>query len=213
MIDTIATVLKETTKKNINDMFKELNKQMTPNELLLKGKKYKIFANPEEITNIRLEILYIRKVNRYLPRTGGEWDGEEGNSIWKPNKNEIPKKPPGNTKTWGEILEKYGIEGIKFKDGEPDFSVVSEGTVEIEDFTEDRNANFTQADEKLAEQWTKEGKDGKEWSPQDVKEYRKENNLSWHERSDKKTMDLVPQEIHGNIPHSGGISATKNKNS
>ncbi|MDE6978879.1 MAG: HNH endonuclease, partial [Helicobacter sp.] len=65
--------------------------------------------------------------------------------------------------------------------------------------------------EKLAEQWTIENKEGKEWSAQDVREYRKENNLTWHERSDMKTLDLVPQEIHGNVPHSGGISACKNK--
>lgn len=89
---------------------------------------------------------------------------------------------------------------------------MSEGTVEIDDFSTDRNSNFTQADEQLAEKWTEEGKDGKEWSPQDIKEYRKENNLSWHERSDMKTIDLVPQEVHGNVPHSGGISAVKNKN-
>jgi len=25
-----------------------------------------------------------------------------------------------------------------------------------------------------------------------------------------KTMDLVPQEVHGNVPHSGGISVAKN---
>ncbi|MGP1485379.1 MAG: HNH endonuclease [Campylobacter sp.] len=43
------------------------------------------------------------------------------------------------------------------------------------------------------------------------RKYRKENKLSWRERSDQKTMDLVSQGIHGNIPHSSGISEAKNQ--
>jgi len=214
MVEIATTVLKEAAKEKLTNIFiNEVNKNMTPNELLSKSEKNGIAGNNKEINSIKSEIEKFKLMNNFLPREGGEWNGEEGNSIWKPNRDEIPKRPPGNEKTWGEILDKYEIEGIEFKDGEPDFSPVSEGTVEIEDFTEDRNANFTQADEKLAEQWTKEGKDGKEWSAQDVKNYRKENNLTWHERSDMKTLDLVPQEIHGNIPHSGGISAIKQENS
>lgn len=211
MVEIATTVLKETAKEKAKDAFvNEVNKKISPSELLSKSEKNGISGNFEEIANIKEEVAKFEAMSRILPREGGKWDGEEGNSVWIPNRDEIPKRPPGNEKTWGEILDKYGIDGIEFKDGEPDFSTVSEGTVEINDFTEDRNANFTQADEKLAEKWTNEGKDGKEWTAQDVKNYRKENNLSWHERSDMKTMDLVPQEIHGNIPHSGGISAAKN---
>lgn len=146
---------------------------------------------------------------KMLPKENGEWSGEVGNSIWFPDRDYIPKRPPGNKKTWGKILDEYGIEGIRFKDGEPDFSTIAEANVEIGDFSTDRNANFTQADEKLAQKWSIENKEGKQWTPEDVAEYRKENKLSWHERSDMKTLDLVPQEIHGNIPHSGGISAKK----
>jgi len=29
------------------------------------------------------------------------------------------------------------------------------------------------------------------------------------ERSDMKSMDLVPQRVHANIPHTGGISKRK----
>lgn len=145
----------------------------------------------------------------FLPKSGGEWESEKGDSMWVPDGGYIPLKNNPEGKTWSEIKKEFGIEGIIFKDGEPDFSPISEGTVEIEDFTEDRNANFTQADEKLAEKWTSENKDGKSWSPAEVKAYRKEHKLSWHERSDQKTMDLVPSIIHGNIPHSGGISEAK----
>ena len=55
--------------------------------------------------------------------------------------------------TWGELKEKYGIDGISFKDGEPDFSEVMKDEVKIDNFTTERNKNFPQADEKLAEKW------------------------------------------------------------
>ena len=137
---------------------------------------------------------------------GGHWEGERGNSKWFPNRDEIPKNPLTNPDglTWGQILDKYGIDGIEFKNGEPDFSPVAKGTVEIDHFTDNRygkGGNFDQACEKLAEQ--------RGCTKEEVKAWMKENKYTWHERSDRKTMDKVPTEIHGNIRHSGGISEAK----
>lgn len=137
---------------------------------------------------------------------GGHWEGERGNSKWFPNRDEIPKNPLTNPDglTWGQILDKYGIDGIEFKNGEPDFSPVAKGTVEIDHFTDNRygkGGNFDQACEKLAEQ--------RGCTKEKVKAWMKENKYTWHERSDCKTMDKVPTEIHGNIRHSGGISEAK----
>ena len=134
---------------------------------------------------------------------GGHWEGERGNSKWFPNRDEIPKNPLTNPDglTWGQILDKYGIDGIEFKNGEPDFSPVAKGTVEIDHFTDNRygkGGNFDQACERLAEQ--------RGCTKEEVKAWMKENKYTWHERSDCKTMDKVPTEIHGNIRHSGGIS-------
>ncbi len=192
------------------DVLEKSADYLFPEEAVVKNIAKEIIANKDEIFDIKME-LQEYEIKTLLPENGGEWLREKGDSVWKPDPKEIPKKPPGNEKTWEEILEPYGKEGIEFIDEKPDFSPFAEGTVEIDDFTEDRYANFTQADEKLAQQWTIEGKNGKEWTPQDIKQYRKENNLTWHERSDMKTMDLVPQEIHGNVPHSGGISEKKNQ--
>lgn len=152
-----------------------------------------------------------------LPSTG-EWSGDLGDSKWEPNaeiKPDPDNKKGGNPDnlTWEEILDKYGIDGIEYKDGYPDFSSVSVGEVTVEPFTESRDKNFRQADEKLAEQWSQEGKDGKEWTARDVAEWRKENGYTWHEHQDCKTMQLVPKEIHNNTPHSGGISEIKKQNS
>lgn len=208
MYQAMISEIAKNKLENFKLSFDEINKKMSPSELLKSSESLGISGDKLEVEQIKQEINGLK--SGFLPKEGGEWCGKAGDSTWLPNEEEIPKRPLGNEKTWGEILKKYEVDGIEFKDGEPDFTPFSEGTVEIEDFTDDRNANFTQADEKLAEQWTAEGKDGKEWTAQDIKEYRKENQLSWHERSDMKTLDLTPQEVHGNVPHSGGISALKN---
>ncbi|MGJ0303587.1 HNH endonuclease [Aliarcobacter cryaerophilus] len=159
----------------------------------------------QNIVSVQDETIY-----KNIPQNGGAWSGQPGNSKWIPNKEDIPKQPYGNEKTWGEILKKHNIDGIVFKDGEPDFTPIAEGSVEIEDFTINRDDNFFQADQNLAQQWKQEVKNGKnDWTISDVREYRKEKKLTWHERSDMKSMDLVSQEVHGNIPHSGGISKKK----
>lgn len=149
-------------------------------------------------------------LNKFLPSSGGEWSGERGESTWKPNPDGIPKKDNPDNQTWEQILDKYGIDGIKYKDDYPDFSPVSEADIEIDDFSADRQKNFAQADEKLAAKWSEESQDGKDnWTAQDVRRYRQENGLTWHEHQDCKTMQLVPKEIHNNIPHEGGICVKK----
>ncbi|MCT8088772.1 HNH endonuclease [Acinetobacter bereziniae] len=149
----------------------------------------------------------------FLPREkdengnlNGSWAGEPGNSTWEPNREKIPdpmNKKSGNPDglTWGEILDKYEIEGVTFKDGEPDFSNVMKDEVKIDDFTIDRRVNFNKADTALAEKW--------DVSPREVADWRRENNYTWHECKDCKTMQLVPGEVHHNIPHEGGIAAKK----
>lgn len=137
---------------------------------------------------------------------GGCWDGLRGNSTWYPDRNEIPQNPKTNPDglTWGQILDKYGIKGITFNDGEPDFSEVSKGEVIIDNFSENRygkGGNFNQACEKLAEQ--------RGCTKEEVKAWMKENKYTWHEKSDCKTMQKVPTEVHGNVRHEGGISVIK----
>lgn len=141
-----------------------------------------------------------------LPRTGGEWSGEPGDSDWIPDSDVEPGDRNGTNpehKTWGQIKEEYGFESIPFNGGEPDFSEVSKGEVEIDDFTDDRDSNFAQADEKLAEQ--------RGGTPEEVEKWREEHKYTWHECKDCKTMQKVPSEVHGNIPHSGGVSEYKSQ--
>lgn len=140
---------------------------------------------------------------------GGNWTGERGNSNWIPDKSEIPKNPKTNPDglSWGEILDKYNIKFIPFKEGEADFSEVAKGEVKIDNFTENRygkGGNFEQATNKLAEKLG--------CTAEEVKAWMKENKHTWHECNDCTTMQKVPTEVHGNVRHSGGVSEFKSNN-
>lgn len=148
----------------------------------------------------------VKTDNYRLPRNGGEWSGEPGDSDWKPDEETIPGDRNGTNpddKSWKEIMDQYDFDTISFEDGRPDFSEVSKGEVEIDDFSDNRRKNFVQADEKLAEQ--------KGCQASEVRQWRTDNKYTWHEEADCKTMLKVPSEVHGNIPHDGGISEMKNQ--
>ena len=149
----------------------------------------------------------------------GHWEGERGNSKFIPNE---------NTETGLKAKEKlaeFGQDGIRFINGEPDFSKCSEATVTIDNMTENRSdyigvdgtklqGNFTQASIKCAEKWNEEARDGKsDWIARDVDNWRQEHNCTWHERCDTKTMDLISRDIHNTkdpvFSHSGGVSECK----
>ena len=184
--------------RDSNDLGQNLNKELSPLERLSKN---------DDILSDRELSKSVESYSKTLPRTGGEWTGEVGNSKWIPDKDYIPENRNYSNlegKTAGELFQKHGIDGIPFKNGEPDFSEISKGTVEIDIFSDCRygiGGNFDQADEKLALE--------RNCSKQEIKEWREGNQYTWHERSDCRTMDLVPRDIHNWLPHSGGISTYK----
>lgn len=143
---------------------------------------------------------------KQIPKEGterGEWDGERGESKFVPTDGKIK-----------DILDEYDMNGVTYEDGIPDFSDCSEATVQIDDMTENRYKNFRQCDEKCAEQWNKDGKEGKtDWTPRDVANWRAENGYTWHERNDMKTCDLVPTEINDYFGHLGGVSECRKRDS
>lgn len=126
----------------------------------------------------------------------GDWDGKIGDSKFYPN--DINAKAD---------LEKYDQSFIEYKGGNPDFCKVSEGTVEIDNMTSKRPLNFENADINCSELWNMINRDGRnDWSPREVKKWRQENKYSWHERIDRKTMDLIPRDIHTECKHFGGVA-------
>lgn len=161
----------------------------------------------------------IRSTYDRIPKSNGEWTGEKGNSRFVPDPNDIPPEKRGNTitnegnLTNKQIAEKYNVkieEGYLYEKGDLNLDDVSKGTVEIEGMSENRytkhgqEGNFEKADKKLAEQ--------RGCSPDEVAKWRAENNYTYHERQDCKTMQKVPNEIHGNLPHRGGVSVIKERN-
>lgn len=78
--------------------------------------------------------------------------------------------------------------------------------------TKARTINFTQADQKLAEQLnnspelaSKFGMTPGKIKVGDIADYREEYKLTWHELNDVKTIQLVPSEINGKFGHLGGV--------
>lgn len=142
----------------------------------------------------------------------GQWEGERGESKY------VPSDETEAGKAAKEKLAEYDMDGIEYTNAEPDFSECAEATVEIDNMTEHREnypdsegniqlGNFSQADAKCAEQWNATKRDGRtDWKPEDVRDWRRENNYSWHERCDTRTMDLVPYDIHSYFGHSGGCA-------
>lgn len=138
-----------------------------------------------------------------VPRTNGRWTGAKGNSKWIPDDEWIPEKHNQGERTWAEIKYEYGFDGIEYINGKPSFSKLARGRVDIDDFSEHRDANFTQADEMEA---LRRGCNKKE-----VERWRKEHKYSWHECENCKTMEKIPSIVHGNIFHVGGIAEKKKK--
>jgi hypothetical protein len=157
-------------------------------------------------------IVTLPVVNKNLPVNNGSWSdkGKPGNSIWQPLREHtpLPKNKAYNNPDelkWGEILDKYNIDGVPFTNKQPDFSQVSKGDVKIEGFSADRSKNFNKARRALAER--------KGCEPKDVGEWMKANGYVWHECEDMTTMQKLPHEVHANIPHSGGIAEFKRRSS
>ena len=158
------------------------------------------------------------EINSYnnIPQEGdrGSYDGKKGDSVFVPNENYEGGPPSG--KEVKEVLDKKEIEGIEYKNGEPDFSKIAEATVEIDEMSEYRygpDGNFSKADQALADKWNAEKHDERnDWTAREIKNYRLENNLVWHERQDCKHMDLVDRTIHGYFTHIGGVAVCKARN-
>ena len=149
----------------------------------------------------------------------GRYTGVRGESKFIPS----PRSAEGNIVI--KLLNHYGIDGINYRNAEPDFEPCAEAVVKISDMTdnrenytndlgEDKSGNFSQADVKLAEKWNLENRGGRNnWKGRDVLNYRKANNLTWHEKCDTKTMVLVRTEINHFFKHSGGCSECRKRDS
>jgi len=70
--------------------------------------------------------------------------------------------------------------------------------------TESDLGNYKQADIELARRLNV--------SPQEVRQYRKDNGMTWHECRDGVTVQMVPTKLHDSVKHYGGVSLMKEAN-
>jgi hypothetical protein len=97
-----------------------------------------------------------------------------------------------------------GSTGVRFRSGEPDFAPFALATVSVGGYRDDRYGSagtMNAADKALAQRLG--------LSEAEVRQWINENQYVWHERQDGVRIDLVCHDIHGNIPHSGGIAANR----
>lgn len=147
----------------------------------------------------------IRSAHTVLPDSNVSWQGERGNSICCLRRDAVIQYH-GRTVTGAELSRAYGKNGagisIPYKHGEPDFSAYADrrvGAVNVPNFSSSRQANFAAANTVLAEKLNL-------GSVSAATAWMRQQNLTWHECGDRKTMIAVPTPLHSAFRHTGGIS-------
>lgn len=195
MIHEVSKI-KEVSKQMNNNSF-DPDKRIESNQTLEK-KKCETYDPDKRIdyyTPLKKRIDLTPKENS----PHGYWAGERGKSPFSPDTD------TDDSRKARKCLEKFGQKDISFKDGYPDFSKVTYESVEIENMTDKIFENFKQADTACAKKWNEQLKDGRsDWKLSDVKKFRTDNNLTWHEHQNLKTCQLVDRSIHKVCRHAGG---------
>jgi hypothetical protein len=120
-----------------------------------------------------------------LPRAGGLWAGEAGDGLWFSSKTEVNQITDG--------------QGIQFKNGRPDFSPWSKGSIEFEP----GQLNGTDSDFGLV--YKAIAKEKNLPSAAAAENYLREAGLTPH-HVDNTTIQLIPTALHKNVPHIGSAS-------
>jgi hypothetical protein len=141
----------------------------------------------------------------HLPsEKNGSWvTGTQGNGRFVLNDNAVIRVKEGVYVTGKMIKEKYGFDGVSYKDNDPDFSPYAVSneivtTVPVDKMPTDRNKSYRLAEQYCAEKFG--------ISRKQVREYMEKNNLTWHETPDRKSIMPIPTEINAAYTHTGGIS-------
>ena len=121
-----------------------------------------------------------------LPESEGSWSGERGESVWNSTNADV------NSITHGE--------GITFKDGKPDFSKWSKGTITFDQgvLTGKNSVDFSVSYQAIM--------DAKGFTTkQQAAQWLKQEGLTLHHFSATE-IQLIPTALHANVPHVGAAS-------
>lgn len=165
-------------------------------------------------SNLIKDLVNQNVTKAHLP-SDGHWENSDeiGNSKFiiddtadvKWNKNGKHSCTGAELKKW--MQDNYAVSSVKYDHNEPDFSPFSDkkiGDVIVEKMGVSRtgeNGTFSYAEEIAAEKMN--------CSVPEVRQYMKDNELTWHECADRHTIMAVPTRINAAFKHSGGISVQK----
>jgi len=140
---------------------------------------------------------YADRLNQ-TPKDGsiGHWSGARGESDFILD---TPIELPDGTK----------ITQVTYRNAIPDFSPYRTAQVNIPQMNTSRASNFAQADEALAKYWSDIRYNDRLWTRADIKSYRQDNHLTWHEMSNMEAMQLVPFDVNDKFLHYGGVAECK----
>jgi hypothetical protein len=174
----------------------------------------------------------------HIPMRNGRWSdpSSPGNSVWFPDMGSIPQgsNDPYRPKTFRRLVLMnffkpvslkrisflkvalvkinmlrmiFGLAGVRFIKGEPQFWPFAITTLKLQEYLDTRyggQGTMPMADKILAQRL--------DITVNEIRQWINDNQYVWHERQDGKHIDLLCHDIHGNIPHTGGISANKIRN-
>ncbi len=221
------TVAKESIKAGAEIAAKKAAKEAAEKVVKNVASKYTNSFNKDLVQYLKNEKLTPEQISKRLknyPAPKNEkWNfvDEYGNKVL--DKNELAKKGGNGTiksASTGEEVADVISGGLVFRE-----NVTSAVVRTSKEIVDNPSGNFKIFNELLWDQVTdkrinnamvnkirdyfkKKGMDIENIKVRDIEKYRTDNKLTWHECTDKRTAQLVPQEIHstvkGGIPHSGG---------
>lgn len=164
----------------------------------------------EAAADVQSDAAKYKQIIDRTPINNGEWrtnegnEGQRGESRWCPNFPEVT-----------EQLSKYGVDGIEYNNGYPDFSPVSRVAFYLDknDVTNSDNEQFNDCNYWLDEvyQEDKELQDFYNFDEYQLEEIENGNTpygYTWHhDAREDGLMMLVPTSIHQACRHSGGRSS------
>jgi hypothetical protein len=137
-----------------------------------------------------------------LPRTGGEWEGEPGNSTWKPDGKENQDVP----------FVKKTVKDGDGKDIEvcvPVFDSVFDVQLPEDLYKATDAKQDAECNKQLKEAIEKNPELAKKFTPEQLEQIRNgdtPDGYTWHHNEETGKMQLVDSETHANTPHLGGKS-------
>ncbi|MGG0052761.1 T7SS effector LXG polymorphic toxin [Bacillus atrophaeus] len=143
-------------------------------------------VNGESLKNRLLQLIESANPRTRLPRNHGRWEGTPGNGKWYSDKPEV------NAVTKGEP--------VTFIDGRPIFTPWSKGTIKFKPGElKGTKKDFPGVYKRIQKmKGFKTQKEAEKWLKEVVR-------LTPH-HLDNTTIQLIPMDLHGNIPHVGSAS-------